>query len=82
MQDGTIIALVGFIGAMIVVLAPVLKLKGQITELTIVSRELKDLVKDKTDSLDKRVTEHGKELDAVKIKQTEHETRIKALEKY
>ena len=81
MQDGTIIALLGFLGAMIVVLAPVLKLKGQITELIVVSRELKDVVKDKTDNLDKRVTEHGKEIDAVRVKQAEHETRIKALEK-
>lgn len=81
MQDTTIIALVGFIGAMIVVLAPVLKLKGQITELIVVSRELKDLVKDKTDNLDKRVTEHGKEIDGLKAKQVEHEERIKHLEK-
>ena len=81
MQDGTIVALVGFIGAMIVVLAPVLKLKGQITELIVVSRELKDVVKDKTDNLDKRVTEHGKEIDGLKTKQVEHEERIKQLEK-
>ena len=81
MTDTTIIALVGFIGGLIVIIAPIIRLNGHITELTVLFRELKDLVQDKTDNLDKRVTEHGKQIDDMKVKQTEHEERIKHLER-
>ena len=36
---------------------------------------------DKTDNLDKRVTEHGKEIDDIRIKQTQHEERLRQLER-
>ena len=42
---------------------------------------LEQLVKEKTDKLDERVTKHGQEIDELKNKQTEHEERIKHLEK-
>ena len=76
-----IIAALSFIGALIVVMAPVIRLNGHITELTVLFRELKTLVEEKTDSLDKRVTEHGKQIDELKVTQAKHEERIKQLEK-
>ena len=79
--DNTIMLGLGFLGALLVVMTPILRLNGHITELTVLFRELKDLVKEKTDSLDKRVTEHGKEIDEIRLKQTEHDTRLKQLEK-
>ena len=81
MDDNMIIAALGFLGALIVVMAPVIRLNGHITELTVLFRELKALVEEKTDSLDKRVTEHGKQIDELKVTQAKHEERIKQLEK-
>ena len=81
MNDNMIVAAIGFLGALIVVMAPVIRLNGHITELTVLFRELKALVEEKTDNLDKRVTEHGKELDDLKVTQAKHEERLKQLEK-
>ena len=81
MNDNMIIAALSFLGALIVVMAPVIRLNGHITELTVLFRELKALVEEKTDSLDKRVTEHGKQIDDLKVTQAKHEERIKQLEK-
>ena len=81
MTDNMIIAALGFLGALIVVMAPVMRLNSHITELTVLFSELKALVTEKTESLDKRVTEHGKQIDDMKVKQTEHEERIKHLER-
>lgn len=81
MTDNMIVAALGFLGALIVVMAPVIRLNGHITELTVLFRELKALVEEKTDSLDKRVTEHGKQIDELKVTQAKHEERLKALEK-
>lgn len=81
MTDNMIVALLGFIGALIVVMAPVIRLNGHITELTVLFRELKALVEEKTENLDKRVTEHGRQIDELIVSQAKHEERIKNLEK-
>lgn len=81
MTDNMIVAALGFLGALIVVMAPVIRLNGHITELTVLFRELKALVEEKTESLDKRVTEHGRQIDDLKVTQAKHEERIKQLEK-
>lgn len=81
MTDNMIVAALGFLGALIVVMAPVIRLNGHITELTVLFRELKALVEEKTESLDKRVTEHGKQIDDLKVTQAKHEERLKQLEK-
>lgn len=81
MTDNMIVGALGFLGALIVVMAPVIRLNGHITELTVLFRELKALVEEKTDSLDKRVTEHGKQIDELKVTQAKHEERLKSLEK-
>ena len=81
MNDNMIIAALGFIGALLVVITPVIRLNSNITELTVLFRELKALVEEKTEHLDKRVTEHGKQIDDLKVTQAKHEERIKQLEK-
>ena len=81
MSDQIIIALGGFLVMLIAIMAPIVRLNGNITELNVLFRELKSLVEDKTDNLDKRVTEHGKEIDDSRIKQTQHEERLRQLEK-
>ena len=81
MTDNLIVAVLGFLGALIVVMAPVIRLNSNITELTVLFRELKALVEEKTENLDKRVTEHGRQIDELKVTQAKHEERIKSLEK-
>ena len=80
-MDDYIIALVGFLGGLVVLITPIIRLNGSITRLTTAVENLEKIVKEKTDKLDERVTKHGKEIDALKNKQTEHEERIKHLEK-
>ena len=81
MTDGLILALFGLIGTLIVIVTPIIRLNGHITELTVLFRELKDLVKEKTDKLDTRITTPGDEIDQLRVDVTNHEARIQALEK-
>lgn len=81
MTDNIILALVGFLGGLVALITPIIRLNSNITRLTTVVERLELLVKEKTDRLDVRVTQHGKEIDEIRIKQTEHDTRLKQLEK-
>lgn len=81
LTDNIILALVGFLGGLVALITPIIRLNSNITRLTVAVEKLETLVKEKTDRLDVRVTQHGKEIDEIRIKQTEHDTRIKALEK-
>lgn len=81
MSDTIIMAVVGFLGGLIALITPIIRLNSNITRLTTVVERLEVLVKEKTDKLDERVTQHGKEIDAIVVRQTEHEARIKQLEK-
>lgn len=80
-MDNVIIALVGFLGGLVALITPIIRLNSNITRLTTVVERLEMLVKEKTDRLDARVTQHGKEIDEIRLKQTEHDTRLKQLEK-
>lgn len=81
MTDGNIVAAVGLIVGLIAIVTPIIKLNTNIVRLTAVVEQLEKLVKDKTDQLDRRITEHGKEIDQITIVQTDHEARLKQLEK-
>lgn len=81
LTDNIILALVGFLVGLVALITPIIRLNSNITRLTVVVEKLETLVQEKTDRLDVRVTQHGKEIDEIRIKQTEHDTRIKALEK-
>jgi peptidoglycan hydrolase CwlO-like protein len=77
MKDEMIIAVLGLIGALIVVLKPIFDLNANITELKVSI----DAFKESVDKLDSRITEHGKEIDKLKEQVVNHEARIKNLEK-
>lgn len=81
MDDAMIIKGFGFIATLIAVLVPLFKLNGNIVKLTTVVEQLENLLKEKTDKLDVRITKHGKEIDQLNIDVAEHEVRLKALEK-
>ena len=77
MTDKMILTLLGFIGALLVVLKPFLDLNTNITELKVSI----DAFKSSVDKLDSRITEHGKEIDKIKETVATHEVRINNLEK-
>jgi len=81
MSDSMIVAVVGFLGGLVALITPIIRLNGNITRLTTVVERLEVLVKEKTDKLDERVTKHGQEIDELRIKQTDQEARIKQLER-
>ena len=77
MTDKMIIAVLGVIGALIVVLKPIFDLNANITELKVSI----DAFKESVDKLDNRITEHGKEIDRLKESVANHEARITNLER-
>lgn len=77
MTDKMIMALLGFIAALLVALKPILDLNTNITELKISIDQFRDSV----NKLDNRITEHGKEIDKIKEQVVDHEARLKNLEK-
>lgn len=81
MTDTMIIGALGVIVSLIAIMAPIIKLNANIVRLTTVVEQLEKIVKDKTDKLDQRVTEHGKEIDQLNIDVADHEARLRSLEK-
>ncbi len=81
MPDGLIVAAVALIAGLIAIIKPIIDLNTNIAKLTTAVTALEDLVKEKTEQLDKRITRHGEEIDDIKVRQAEHETRITHLEK-
>lgn len=81
MNDGMIIGAVGLIVGLVAIISPIVRLNANITKLSTLLEQLERIVRDKTDELAKRITEHGKEIDDLRIQQSNHEARIKALEK-
>lgn len=77
MTDNVIMIILGFIGALLVALKPILDLNTNITKLKVSI----DAFKSSVDKLDNRITEHGKEIDKIKEQVVDHEARIKNLEK-
>ena len=71
-----LIGLLGFIGALIVVVRPLITLNSSITALTLSVNQLKDIL----DELKTRVTKHGDEIDAIQKDVANHEARIQILE--
>ena len=77
MTDNVIMVILGFIGALIVAIKPILDLNTNITELKVSIDQFRDSV----NKLDNRITEHGKEIDKIKETVVDHEARIKNLER-
>lgn len=77
MTDNVIMVVLGFIGALLVALKPILDLNTNITELKVSIDQFRDSV----NKLDSRTTEHGKEIDKIKEQVVDHEARLKNLER-
>lgn len=71
-----IIGALGFIGALAVVIRPLIALNSNITALTLSVNQLKEVLNE----LKTRVADHGKEIDEIQVKVADHDARIHALE--
>ncbi len=71
-----IIGALGFIGALAVVIRPLIALNSNITALTLSVNQLKEVLNE----LKTRVSDHGKEIDDIQVKVADHDARIHALE--
>lgn len=76
MTDTMIVEAVGFVVAMIAVVAPIVRLNTNIARL---NATLEDMTDDIT-SHDKRITRHGEQIDSLNVTVAEHGARIKVLE--
>ena len=72
-----LIGALGLIGALTVVIRPLITLNTNITALTASVNQLKEILEE----LKSRVSDHGKEIDEMRTELADHEARIKALEK-
>ena len=77
MTDNVIMVILGFIGALLVAIKPILDLNTNITELKVSIDQFRDSV----NKLDSRITKHGEEIDKLKETVAEHGVRIENLEK-
>lgn len=72
-----VVGALALIGALIVVLKPIINLNTNITALKSSVDQLKDILTD----LKERVTNHGREIDEIRDVLGDHEARIRVLEK-
>lgn len=72
-----LVGALGLIGALAVVVKPLITLNSNITQLTMSVNQLREILTE----LKERVANHGKELDELREKIADHEARIKNLEK-
>ena len=72
-----LIGALGLIGALAVVVRPLIALNTNITALTASVNQLKEILEE----LKGRVSDHGKEIDEMRTELADHEARINSLEK-
>ena len=75
------VELVGLIVAMIAICAPIIKLNMNISRLNTTIEILSKDTKEKHDTLDKRVSKHGDQIDELEKVTVNHEVRINAIER-
>ena len=73
MADSDIMVILGFVGTIICVMTPIIKLNTTITKLNATLEQFQRQTEDNHKNLAERVTVHGKEID-------DHEKRLTVLE--
>lgn len=72
-----LIGALALIGMLAGVIKPIITLNNNITELKASVDSLKEIIAELKD----RIASHGKEIDEIKVEITDHEARLRALEK-
>ena len=76
-SDTLIMGALAFLGALIVVIRPIINLNTSIVELNATLKEFKN----NHEKLETRVTKHGEKIDDLEKVTTAHDVRITAMEK-
>ena len=72
-----LVGALGLIGALIIVVKPIISMNTNIAALKSSVDQLKNILSD----LKERVTNHGREIDEIRTELADHEARIRTLEK-
>ena len=80
-SDSVILLIIGFVASMIAIITPIIKLNSNISRLTTTIDMFREETESKHDNFDRRITEHGKEIDELEKTTVNHEVRISGLEK-
>ena len=81
MNDGTIMAFLGFIVAIITIVTPLLKLNATIAKLTVSVEHLEKNLSKRLDDAESEIDEHGEQIHALEVISTNHDVRLSSLEK-
>ena len=81
MSDEYIVGLLTFVGSLIAVVRPIIKLNSSIVKLNTTLEMFEKQVQQKHGELEHRVTIHGEQIDELEKSSVNHETRITNLEK-
>ena len=81
MTDSVIIVVIGFLGSLVAIITPLIRLNNTISRLATTIDLFRDEAEQKHDNFDRRITEHGKEIDELEKTTVNHEVRISGLEK-
>ena len=81
MTDSVIILIVGFIGSLIAIITPIIRLSNTISRLATTIEMFREDSDEKHENFDKRITQHGHEIDELEKTAVNHEARITSIEK-
>ena len=80
MNDTTIMLMLGFIASLIAIITPIIKLNTNISQLNTTLKMFQETTEKEHDSIDKRITKHGEQIDELEKTTAGHEIRITAVE--
>lgn len=80
MTDTNIMLILGFIASLIAIITPIIRLNTNISQLNTTLKMFQDATEKEQQSLDKRVTKHGDQIDELEKTTAGHEIRISAVE--
>lgn len=79
-SDGIILGILGFIGTMMAIITPIIKLNTNIVELTTTLKALEETYKVNHKKLEDKVENHTDQIDKLEKTAVAHDIRIKNIE--
>lgn len=79
-SDSVIILIVGFIGSLIAIITPIIRLSNIISRLNTTIELFREDADAKHEKFDERISKHGREIDELEKTSINHEVRITSLE--
>lgn len=80
MTDSMILMILGFVGSMIAIITPIIRLSNTISKLNTTITLFREEAAEKHEKFDRRITKHGHEIGELEKTSVNHEVRITTLE--